>query len=52
MSILIAVFRNLLVWKFLSDLLIDFFANLDPNSVIFDSVDSPSSYLSKFLKNP
>ena len=44
-SILILVFHYLLVQKFLSNLLMDFSMNLDPNFVIFYSVDLPSSYL-------
>ena len=31
-------------------MLFDFSENLDPNQVIFDSVDSSLSYLSKFIK--
>ena len=38
--------------KFLSNLLINFSANLDLNYVIFYSVDSPLSYLSKNIKIP
>ena len=45
-------FHDFLAWKFLSDSLVDFFVNLDTNSAIFDYVDSPSSYLSKYIKNP
>ena len=33
-------------------LLVDFSSNLDPNSVIFDLVDSSLSYLLKDLKIP
>ena len=51
MSILIFVFCYLFVLKFLSDSLIDFSANLDPKYVIFDSMDSPSSYISKIFKS-
>ena len=43
---------DLLVQKFLSDSLVDFFMNFDPISVIFDSIDSPSSSCSKFMKTP
>ena len=38
--------------KFIFDLLIDFSTNLDPNFVIFDYVDLPSSYISKNIKIP
>ena len=41
-SILISVFRYLFLQKFQPNLLVKFSANLDPNSVIFDFVDSPS----------
>ena len=49
-SILFLVFRDLLVQKFLSDSLVNYSANLDPNSVIFYSVDLPSSSLSYYIK--
>ena len=39
-------FRSLRVQKFLSNLLFDFSVNLDPNRMIFDSMDSSSSSLS------
>ena len=45
-------FHYLFVKKFLSYSLVDFFVNLDPNLVIFYSVDWPLSSLSKFIKNP
>ena len=48
--ILIFVFRSLRVPKFLPNLLVDFFVNLDPNSVIFYSVDLSSSYISKNIE--
>ena len=51
-SILISVFCYLHVQKFLLDLLVDFSANLDLNSVIFDSMDSFLSYLSKNIEIP
>ena len=40
------------VRKFLSNSFIDFSANLDPNRVIFDLVDSSLSYLSKYTIFP
>ena len=40
-------FLSLRVWKFLPNLIFDFFANLDPNRVIFDFVDLSLSFLSK-----
>ena len=43
----LSVFRN-----FSLSLLVDFSANLDPNSMIFDSMDSILSYLSKSIKIP
>ena len=43
-------FLFLRVWKFLSNFLFDFSANLDPNRVIFDSVDLSLSSLSKYIK--
>ena len=43
---------SLFAMDFLSILLFDFSVNLDPNFVIFDSVDSSSSYLSKNIKIP
>ena len=45
-------FLTLLVQKFLPNLLFDFSSNLDPNQVIFDSVDSSLSSLSKSIKIP
>ena len=45
-------FLSLHVWKFLSNLLLDFSSNLDPNRVIFDSVDFFLSSLSKSIKIP
>ena len=45
-------FLSLRARKFLSNLLFDFFANLDPNRVIFDSVDFSLSSLSKSIKIP
>ena len=45
-------FLPLRVQKFLPNLLFDFSANLDPNRVIFYSVDSSLSSLSKSIKIP
>ena len=39
-------FRNSILF-----LLFDFFANIDPNQVIFYYVDSSLSYLSKYIKS-
>ena len=49
-SFLILVFRYLFVRKFLSNSLVDFSTNIDPNFVMFDFVDSPSSSLSNKIK--
>ena len=43
-------FLSLRVPKFLSNLFLDFSANLDPNRVIFYSVELSLSFLSKFIK--
>ena len=43
-------FLSLCVRKFLSNSLLDFSANLDPNRVIFYSLDSSLSSLSKYIK--
>ena len=51
-SISILVFRDFIFLKFLSCLFDDFSANLDPNLVIFNSVDSCLSPLSKHIKLP
>ena len=45
----ISVFRDFIFKKFLSCSFDDFSANLDPNLVIFDSVDSSFQKLSKSL---
>ena len=45
-------FISLRVRKFLSNLLIDFSTNLDPNQVIFYSVDSSLNSLSKSINFP
>ena len=46
------VFYNFQFRKFLSHSLDDFSVNLDPNFMIFDSVDSFSSLLSKNINFP
>ena len=48
--ILISVFCYLFVQKFLSNSLVDFSANLDPNSMIFDSMEFSSSF--QIYQNP
>ena len=51
-SISISVYGDFIFQKFLSCLFDDFFVNLDPNLVIFDSMDSSVSFLSKDTEFP